>query len=140
MTCAMCKQRGKNWDGADPKCAFLNGGSFTPDNWNCATVNAIRDVCGEWGDERHPAVDWRAHNARMDSGDQKYATIEIDDSIELPSDNHEGRALCLWVTWYKLRGRTEAMWLLSEDGDPKRPTEADCLAIISGVEKAKVAA
>ena len=38
--------------------------------------------------------------------------------------------LCLWVSWYKSRGRTEAMWILDEDNQPKEPNFNDLKAII----------
>lgn len=38
----MCEKRGKTWNGADPKCGFRANGRFTPDNWNCATLNSLR--------------------------------------------------------------------------------------------------
>jgi hypothetical protein len=40
-------------DGFDSprRCAFLENGQFTPDNWNCATISALidreRDACGD---------------------------------------------------------------------------------------------
>lgn len=118
MTCRMCSERTKNWNGADPKCSFPSGGAFTPDGWNCATTNAVREISGQ--DEPHPLADYRYCD------DQNYSTIKID-GIDLPS----GPALALWVSWYKHRGRTEAMWLLSQDNPPRLPTAADCEAIIA---------
>jgi hypothetical protein len=127
VDCRACQERGKTWDGGDPVCSFPDGGAFTPRGWNCATANAIRDVCGDaWERERNPAVDLRRHE------DQNYATILIDNT-DLPS----GPALALWVSWYKDRGRTEAMWLLHEGDAPRRPTEADAIAIIEALDEAQ---
>lgn len=122
--CAMCKARGKTWNGGDPECSFPNGGKFIADGWNCATANAIRDLCGQdaqWSDEKTPFADYRYCD------DQNYSTIKIDD-IDMPS---EGRWLALWVSWYKHRGRTEAMWLLSNYDAPKEPNAAECETIIA---------
>lgn len=119
--CAMCKERGQTWEGSAPKCSFPSAGEFTSDGWNCATANAIRDLCGQ--DDPHPAADHRCCE------DQHYSTINVSE-IDLPS----GDAYALWVTWYKHRGRTEGMWLLGEDA-PRRPTEADAIAIIAALAK-----
>lgn len=116
--CAMCKARGKTWNEGDPECSFPGGGKFNSDGWNCATANAIRDLCGQ--DEPCEAADYRYCD------DQNYSTIKID-GVDMPSD---GRWLALWVSWYKHRGRTEAMWLLSEYDPPKQPDAAECEAII----------
>lgn len=103
--CKLCRQRGKTWNGDDPKCAFV--GEFA-DNWNCATLNAIRDIPN--------GVDYQYCD------DRKYATIK--------TDGIDGLGLALWVAWYKSRGNTEAMWLLFADEPPRIPTERELLAII----------
>lgn len=113
----MCSDRGKDWAGDDPVC-FLSETEGRP-NWNCATLNAIRDICYE-GDP-HPRVDYRYCD------DRKYATIDIHD-CELENGNPIG--LALWVSWYKSRGRTDAVWVLDDDVTPRKPTEEELLAII----------
>lgn len=114
-SCAMCEKRGKHWDGHDPVCAFIPNGSFD-DNWNCATLGGIRDICYEGNDHVH-GVEYQYCD------DYKYATIFTDfvDDVD---------AQALWACWYKNRGRTDAMWLLSNDRKPRIPTEAECVAII----------
>jgi len=116
MTCKMCLERGKTWNGTDPKCAFPDGGKFSPENWNCATVNAIRDLCRQ-AEEDSPSVY---------CDDQWYCAIKTN-GIDFEGESH----LTLWISWYKHRGRTDAMWLLNEHDVPVRPTEEDCLAIIN---------
>lgn len=127
--CQMCQERGKTWEGgSDPICAFTNGKPFTRDNWNCATVNAIRDIC----DERlGPLVDGVD---RRDCGDQKYATLYV---YEVCEPQHDELLLALWVSWYKSRGRTDAMWLMNDEWEPRKPTEADCRLVIAHVAKYK---
>lgn len=118
MSCKMCRDRGKTWNGDDPKCAF-------PDfegNWNCATVNAIRDICYE-GQNLMPAGVAYQYCENM-----KYATIKID-HLE---DKRGGRlGYALWVCWYKSRGGTDALWILDSEEPPRRPTEEDLLTIIA---------
>ena len=125
MPCKLCQERVKDWSVDDPQCAFEDG-MFSADNWNCATANAIRDICYEGQEPMPSGVDYRYCE------DQKYATIWLSELC----DNLDERAtpmllgLALWVSWYKNRGRTEAMWLLDNDMPPRPPTEAECLAII----------
>jgi hypothetical protein len=118
MTCKACKERGQTWNGSPPKCAFEEG-HFSRENWNCATANAIRDLVYEGQNPMPEGVDYRYCE------DQKYATVHVAD-IDGP-----GPALALWVSWYKSRGGTDAMWLLEEYSEPRQPTEADCLAILA---------
>ncbi len=80
--CKLCQERGKTWKGDDPKCAFKKG-IFDSDNWNCATMNAIRD----FADELNTVV--------ISPHDQRAALISFDDFSFL---------IC---GWYKNRGRTE---------------------------------
>lgn len=94
MKCKACKERGKTWKGDNPNCAF-DGDS---DNWNCATLNLIRDICeidhelvhrGYWGDENTCFIDI-------------YPIFE------------EGESYQLWVKWYKHRGRAEQCLILGD--------------------------
>lgn len=122
MTCRMCLARGKTWKGDDPTCYFDN-----PDeNWNCATISAIRDICYE-GQELAAGVNYEYCD------DEKFATINIYD-VDDKKGNYIGR--CLYVAWYKSRGGTEALWVLNGEGDtPRRPTEEELLAIITYYEE-----
>lgn len=121
--CAMCRARGKTWNGSDPTCSFPDGGSFQADGWNCATANAIRDVCGSAGAKERIYGTY----AERDS-DQSIGLISLMD-IEFKDDEFNPRSL--WVAWYKHRGRTDAMWLLFDELRPRLPTEADCLRILN---------
>jgi hypothetical protein len=123
--CAACASRVKDWNGGDPKCAFPNGAPFS-DNWNCATVDLIRDLLPRFEPQTNLLVSgphWME--------DQYWGAITIPFGTELPS----GYALTLWVSWYKGRGRTEAMWLLSEGRNPRLPTEGDLVAIAGAVRQ-----
>lgn len=118
MFCKMCKERVKDWCGDDPVCYF----DKPEHNWNCATINAIRDIVYE-GHDLPDGV----HYEYCD--DEKFATINIHD-IEDDKGNYIGR--CLYVAWYKSRGGTEALWILDgEDDIPRQPTEKELIAIIA---------
>ena len=121
MTCKMCKERGQTWEGDKPRCAFESG-VFDEDNWQCATINALRDLVYEGQSPMPPRVDYRYCE------DQKYATVCID-GIE----GADG-ALALWVSWYKNRGGTDQAWLLYDDGAPAKPTERQVLAILEATQ------
>lgn len=122
ILCKRCAKRGKDWNGDDPICAFAETGFKA--NWNCATLNAIRDICYEGNHPPVPGVDYQYCE------DQKYATVKVDD-IELTN----GHALALWVTWYKNRGHTDECLILSDYHPPRRATEEDLEAIIQAYKK-----
>jgi hypothetical protein len=120
--CAACQARSKTWEDVVFICSFPDSGEFTEVGWNCATASMIRNLSGQ--DEDLPFADHRYYD------DQNYSTILISDlNIPMPIT----RASALWMSWYKHRGRTEAMWLLSEYDVPRKPTEADILAIVEGL-------
>ena len=56
--CPRCQERVKDWEGDDPKCGFDENGNFLEDNWNCATLNALRDMEGEsvWCDDQYVKI------------------------------------------------------------------------------------
>lgn len=120
MPCKMCLNRKQDWTGDKPKCYFDNPSN----NWNCATVNAIRDICYEGQQQIPKGVDYQY------CGDRKYATICLDEIGY--GDSPIG--LALWVSWYKSRGRTDAMWILDECDTPRSPSEGELLAIIEHYE------
>jgi hypothetical protein len=74
-----CDERGKTWEGGDPKCAFPDG-KFDVANWNCATMAALRAKVEDdafWHDDHSTAM------------------------IMIPDDPR-----ILVLNWYKSRGRT----------------------------------
>ena len=114
--CVACRERGQTWRGDAPRCAFSEG--VFGENWNCATVNMVRDVCYE-GQVLDPLV----HYQYCD--DQKYSCINLYEVEGLSGDPYAA-----WLTWYKNRGRTDQIWLLYNHQPPQRPTEKDILKIV----------
>ena len=114
MLCKMCKERGQNWSGDAPTCYFDDRDG----NWNCATINAIRDICDDWGEGFPDGIYFTFCD------DEKYAVIKIDEI-----DTEDWIGYCLYVQWYKHRGHTDALWILGE-GNPSNPTEEELLAIL----------
>lgn len=93
MTCKLCDKRDKTWSGDDPKCAFDNNGIFTKDNWNCATMNELRNI-----------VDKVETNFRDDNscGSIGYVPMVHD----YASDDFDTFGGYIVMMWYKERGRT----------------------------------
>ncbi|MCD6468697.1 MAG: hypothetical protein J7L32_05265 [Thermoplasmata archaeon] len=86
--CELCKKRGKPAEyGSEVKCAFRDDGVFTKDNWNCATMNKLRDIALKLG-----------HHIRNDSDWGSFGAVPFDD------DKHSGFIV---MTWYKSRGKTD---------------------------------
>lgn len=80
MTCERCKKRGKTWNGGDPVCAF-EGGMFSDENWNCATMNELRALVEDravWNEDNNAAI------------------------LPLKYEPY-----FLFMGWYKSRGRTD---------------------------------
>lgn len=97
-------------------CAFE--GEFS-DNWNCAKLNQLRDLVEDREDSR-------IHRCYCAIGDQSYTTIDVSAVEDLDMG-----AYCLWLTWYKSRGRTEQVWLLFDSQPPRRPTYDELCLILS---------
>ncbi len=116
--CAACVKRGKTWNGDDPICSFPDGGEFTSDGWSCATADLIRDLVYEGQPELQPGVCYTYCD------DMKYATVRIADSSDM-----DEQWMCLWVSWYKNRGGTDAMLLIDSHGNTRVPNERDILRI-----------
>lgn len=118
MKCEACKTRVKFWKGDDQKCAFASGPEWSQDNWNCATTGLLRSlfddnsklpegVSHQWGDDQNTGM------------------------VCAQGLKSEDRPLSMWMTWYKSRGRTEQMWLMFDNKPPRRPTEAEIVALAS---------
>jgi hypothetical protein len=104
--CPGCKSRGKPWNGQDPKCAFHNGETFDPDNWQCATMNALRDLADRPG-ATHYQEDSRVAVLPYNTGD---VAQDDDDLINVRG--------FIVLAWYKDRGTTDQAFLMDEDQKP----------------------
>lgn len=101
MACKRCEQRGKTWNGSDPKCAFPDGHRFNSENWNCATMNALREIGEEFFEHRD---------------DSQNGSICI-----VPVPEHDEHAGYLVLTYYKNRGCTGMVTRVCEDYPPTIP-------------------
>lgn len=104
--CSLCNEIPKSWKGDDRKCAFPDGSDFSSDNWNCATMNALRDSLADdvWArDGVHAGV-----IAAPDSADETHVVISM----------------------YKNRGNVQNAFALDGDGKflPLRAELAEAMA------------
>lgn len=103
--CPLCQKRGKTWEGDDPRCAFING-VFDSDNWNCATMNILRELlCSNI----------------VFSEEEKCGVIPFN-----------GWFIILF--WYKNRGRTNQA-LIKDEGGVRTLTLEDATDCISLLKK-----
>lgn len=94
MPCKRCMDREKTWQGGDPRCAFEHR-VFSYDNWNCATMNILRDICEK---------DMDKHSCYPYNNDQRAWLIPAFDMGEF-----------LVLTWYKSRGKTDGAFIIDEE-------------------------
>jgi|3_EtaG_2_1085321.scaffolds.fasta_scaffold03033_6 hypothetical protein len=95
--CKYCDLRGKTWNGSDPKCGFPLGDTFTPENWNCATLNLLRGL---------------SHKNGVKTYGEDNGSISV---LALPiSWNFDERGY-LVMNWYKDRGCTDKAKIINED-------------------------
>ena len=92
--CPLCKQRGKTWGGDNSKCAFTHF-RFSFDNWNCATMNKLRDIAEQIG------LKWRADFACGSFG-----------AVPFEGEEHQGYIV---MTWYKEQGTVSNAILVCDD-------------------------
>ncbi len=92
--------------GGVPRCAFPEGAEFQADNWNCATMNDLRNL-----------VEGRT----VYSEDQNAALWPVDGDF-------------LVLGWYKSRGCTELAAVLS--GQKMMPLRLDFAEEVLGTESA----
>jgi len=108
--CDLCKKRGKpDYFHSDPSCAFKDDGSFNGDNWNCATMNALRDIAD-------------AHKMHMRNDD--IGSISV-----APFDGDAGNGFIV-MCYYKDRGRVPTAFVCGDEQDPRPLTLDDAEAAI----------
>lgn len=106
MKCKNCIEAGQPECFASPrKCAFESG-VFSSDNWNCDTMNRLRNIVYNNGEVcgRSSRMFWRCRD------DNASASIGV---IRIPENDTISGYLVM--TWYKGRGRT-GMAVTVEDG------------------------
>ena len=110
MTCELCKERGKDWDGGDPECAFEDG-VFSPNNWNCATMNKLRELAEERETEYIETID-DAYACSF----EKYHYIDDQYLGVIPYKGIADIPKFVVIGWYKNRGQTEEAVVFGDNG------------------------
>lgn len=87
--CKRCKERGKTWNGNDPRCGFSSG--VFSSNWNCATLNELRDI------------------------------ENLPDAVQVYSEDHNAALIpfgaeFVCLVWYKRRGECDQAWVINSSG------------------------
>lgn len=127
MTCHRCEQP-QDWGGDHRRCAFENPNEWSPENWNCGTMNALRAYGYEGGwDFSDNGVVYSDYH-----GDQSYMHVPLVSYSDSPIEDQD--AVALWLTWYKRRGTVEQAWILSYVGAPRRPSLAEMDGILKHLE------
>lgn len=114
MPCLLCRKRGKTWEGSDPICAFDERGVFKEDNWNCATMNVLRDFAEELG---------FYHRDDLVTGSIGFLPFE-----HVTEDEDSGGHVVM--TWYKNHGSTDSAYVLFLGEQPRPLTEKEALEAI----------
>jgi hypothetical protein len=108
MACKRCEERGKTWEGSDPVCAFKSG-TFSADNWRCATMSELRKLCGSdvvWSEDQNAAL--------LPTGDGGHVVM----------------------TWYKSRGRVDGAYIMTCEGvEPLGMGEAEAVILFNSTER-----
>ena len=108
MPCRLCRERGSLGRYSDPPvCAFDDSGAFLTDNWNCATMNALREI---------------ADRVTVGVEEVHGGCVAFDDA----NDGGLGKVIAL--CWYKFRGRTATAVVLDDEGGSREMTLADAEA------------
>lgn len=118
MSCTECYLRGKTWSGSDPKCAFHEG-TFTRNNWNCATMNLLRDI-----------VNYLGTTERRDGDAGSIGYIPFADIVaESCNYTYDGSGYIV-MTWYKNRGETGNAVVMWDDNPTFPLTESIAREVI----------
>lgn len=129
MMCPRCEQFYKKYplqDGDDGKehrlkegvfmgpvrCAFEKG-IFNHDNWNCETMNVLRERCD--------------YEFRDDTSAGSFGVIHIPD-VEAGGPLQQGYIV---MTWYKQRGTTGRAYVVNDDDEPAPLTLTTAEHVIS---------
>jgi hypothetical protein len=113
MPCKLCRERGKTWNGDDPRCAFAFDGRFNRDNWACETMFELRRIAYRLG--------------TVTRDDMECASIGYVPYVDEDSDEPNGYIV---MTWYKDRGTTGNAIVMSDDNPIRELTEEMALKAI----------
>ena len=117
--CPRCSRRKKNWAGSDPVCGFTEQGLFVFQNWNCATLLALRRL-------------ETARGVSIPASDDTMLVIPVD-RVDFSSD--ESCPLYLQIFWYKSRGKVCKASIIYADYEARDVTLEQAEEILRHFEK-----
>lgn len=123
MPCKLCLERGKTWNGDDPKCAFEYD-YFNTANWNCATMSRLRIIAEQLG------TIMRDDNSCACIG---YVPLDADLYVPGRYGPPDMKSGYIVMTWYKERGRTGQALIMWDDEPPRPLTELEALQAIKNL-------
>ena len=127
MKCKLCIEAGQpEHFGSEIGCAF--DGEFT-DNWNCSTLGKLR-VALAGGDDWGRVTDSSLIKTFVRE-DQTTVLVDLRFMDWEKMDDNEVTPDSMFVTWYKRRGRTEQVFLMYDDQEPRQPTESQVLDVVA---------
>lgn len=116
VACKRCEERGKTWEGADPVCGFDARGAFVEENWNCATLGALRE---------------KVEDRYIWNEDDRLGVVVADGYLPQRRAGWDGGdrgPVYVIIRWYKHRGRTDsALWWANGAPRPITLSEAELM-------------
>lgn len=97
--CKYCKSIPKSWNGDDRYCAFKDG-TFSKNNWNCASMNKLRQIAED-------------KDLRQYGDDISCAMLRVPE-VMLSEEHWLNDGFCI-LSWYKNRGKTSNAIFVSDD-------------------------
>lgn len=116
--CSLCDERGKDWEGDDPRCGFDAEGRFVPDNWSCATLGEMHRLMEDvrpWEAGAPSSAGWGFRDDISDAG--SFGVLRF-----------PGGYLC--ASWYKDRSTIGRLIVMNDDEEPRVATLQDVLDAI----------
>lgn len=121
IPCKLCRERGKTWEGDDPRCAFEFDGRFNRDNWACETMYELRQIAYDLG--------------TVTRDDMECASIGYIPYVDEEGEEYNGYIV---MTWYKDRGTTGNAIIMFDDEPIRELTEEKALKAIENYRKRRV--
>ena len=117
----LCRHGEKDWNGADPCCAFDESGKFREGNWNCQLMAEIRHLCSPWNEAAPGHYFW--------SDDQYYGVLYVSSWIDRTEVDSYLLGAFILLDWYKSRGATDSFRILQRNV-VREGTEKDAQEIV----------
>ena len=118
--CSKCNKE-KTWAGDDINCPFQENDVFNTDNWNCGILSQLRKILNV------------AKTVPI-SGISILNTPDITQSL-ISTEDIDNDYYSLYVMWYKDRGRTNSLLLLSGNNTVQTPSFEQVKNIVNHYEK-----